>query len=103
VSLPVLASSQSLPLTVHAYTPPISQTNYVVGIVDHGGGTFTLQFVGTVGVPYYVETTTNLIPPITWEAVSGSTNVVTSTNGLWDHAVTNVGRQQFFRSAVATP
>jgi glucosylceramidase len=103
VSVPVLASSQTLPFTVQAYLPPTSETNHVVGIIDNGGGTFTLQFVGTVGVPYYVEATTNLIPPITWEAVSGSTNVVLSPDGLWDHVVTNVGWQQFFRSAVATP
>jgi hypothetical protein len=59
----------------------ISETNYNAGITHHGGGIFTLQFVGTVGAVYYVETTTNLIPPTVWEALPGSTNLVTDPDG----------------------
>jgi hypothetical protein len=102
-SLPILASGTTLPFTVHPQVTPTSQTNYIVGITDNGGGTFTLQFVGTMGVQYYVQGTTNLVPPLVWEAVVGSTNTVTNTNGLWNHLVTNDGPRRFYRSAVVTP
>ena len=94
---------QPLPFTVHPQPPPTSQTNYVAGMTDNGSGTYTLQFVGTMGVQYYVQTTTNLVPPFVWEAVVGSTNTVTNTNGLWNHMVTNNGPQRFYRSAVVNP
>jgi len=103
VSMPVLAGSQTLPFPVYAHTPPTSQTNRIVGITDNGGGTYMLQFVGTVGVDYYVQSTTNLLPPIVWEAVSGSTNLITNTNGLWGHTVTNTAPLRFYRSAAVNP
>jgi hypothetical protein len=103
MSGPLLASGTTLPFTVHTDVPPTSQTNYVVGIADNGGGTFILQFLGTPGVSYFVQSTTNLMPPIVWEAVLGSTNTVTQTNGLWGHTVTNTGGQRFYRAAVAMP
>jgi glucosylceramidase len=102
-SLPWLASGTTLPFTVHPQIPPTSQTNYIADIKDNGSGTYTLQFVGTIGVRYYVETTTNLVPPIVWEAMAGSTNTVANTNGLWSHTVTNTSGQGFFRAAVVGP
>jgi hypothetical protein len=84
--------------------PLTSQTNHVLGITDNGGGAYTLQFVGTTGVKYYVQCSTNLVPPILWEAVSGSTNTVTHTSGLWGHTITNSGGNQcFFRAAAVAP
>ena len=79
-SVPPLASATTLPFTVHAghpcrparpMTSPASPTTAT--------GTFTLQFVGTTGVAYYVQTTTNLLPPGPGRAMVGSTNTVTST------------------------
>ena len=101
--LPHLAGGATLPFTVHPQIPPTSQTNYIAGITDDGSGTCTLQFVGTMGVQYYVQTTTNLVPPIGWEAMAGSTNTVANTNGLWSHTVMNSRGRRFFRAAVATP
>ena len=101
-SLPALAAATTLPFTVHPSTP-VSQTNYITGITDSGSGTFTLQFVGTVGVTYCLQATTNLAPPIVWETVAGSTNTVTDLSGEWSCAVTNTGQPRFYRSAVTTP
>jgi hypothetical protein len=102
-SMPLLSAAATLAFTVHPQPAPTSQTNYVAGMTDNGSGTYTLQFVGTMGVQYYVQTTTNLVPPFVWEAVVGSTNTVTNTNGLWNHVVTNNGPQRFYRSAVVNP
>ena len=102
-TLPLLTSGATLPFTVHPQLPPTSQTNYIAGIANNGSEIYTLQFVGTMGVQYYVQTTTNLVPPIVWEALAGSTNTVANTNGLWSHTVTNSGGRRFFRSAVAAP
>jgi glucosylceramidase len=102
-SLPPLASATTQPFTVHASVSPPSQTNYVAGITPQNGGSYMLQFVGTPGVQYFVQTTTNLAPPIVWAAVSGSTHTVTNANGLWELTVSNHSAQQFFRAAVAAP
>ncbi len=37
-----------------------------------------------------MQTTTNLVPPIQWLAMAGSTNTVTNANGLWLHTITNI-------------
>ena len=100
---PALASATTLPFSVAAYQPPTSQTNYIESITHNGGGIFTLQCVGTMGVQYFVEAVTNLAQPIIWEAMPGSTNLVTDPAGLWDHTLTNQAVQQFFRSSVVTP
>jgi hypothetical protein len=102
-SVPALASSTTLPFTVHPAPPPLSQTNYIAGITDSGNGTYLLQFVGTIGVPYYAQTTTNLVPPIVWDAVVGSTNTVTNIDGLWNLTVSNTSQQRFYRSRAINP
>lgn len=99
----VIASGTTLLFTVYPEQVPTSRTNYIAGITDGGGGTFTLQFVGTMGVQYFIQTTPNLVPSIVWEAVVGSTNTVTNPNGLWGYTITNTAGQQFFRASVATP
>jgi len=73
------------------------------GNVGAGGGIYVLEFVGTPGVEYFVEATTNLLPPTVWEALPGSTNQITDSEGEWDHVLTNQARRQFFRSSVVTP
>jgi hypothetical protein len=103
VSGPALAGATTLPFMVQPAPPPVSQTNYVAGITDHGGGSYTLRFIGTPGVTYCVQAATNLVPPITWQAIPGSTHTVTSSEGLWGYALTNPGPQHFFRAAVVVP
>jgi hypothetical protein len=80
-----------------------SQTNAIVGITRNGNGTSTIQFVGTVGVAYYVQTTTNLTSPIVWNPLAGSTNTVVNLNGTWSVLITNSLPVQFYRSAVVNP
>jgi aryl-phospho-beta-D-glucosidase BglC (GH1 family) len=103
VSAPVLASATTLPFTVQAYVPPTSPTNRIVGITGMGGGAYSLQFIGTPGVGYYVEAATNLVPPVLWAPIVGSTNTVAATNGVWSHIVTNNALQRFYRSATLSP
>lgn len=103
VSMPVLAPATTLPFTVHDYVPPTSLTNHIEGIAVNSSGIYTLDLVGTMGVSYYVQTATNLLSPLVWEAVDGSTNTVSNTNGLWSYTGTNSSPQLFFRSKVATP
>ena len=100
--MPALTAATTLPFTVHPASP-VSQTNYVAGITDAGGGRFTLHFVGTMGVQYFVQTTTRLAPPISWETLAGSTNTVTNADGVWLCTVTNTIPQRFYRSVVVTP
>jgi hypothetical protein len=99
-SSPVLTSAVTLPFTVYS---PASQTNNIVNITNNGNGTFMLTFAGTVGAEYCVETTTNLISPVDWQPLSGSTNTVTNGNGLWFYTATNSDQQRYFRSVVAYP
>jgi hypothetical protein len=97
-SAPVLSSATTLSFTVHPALPPASQTNYIAGITDNGNDSCTIEFIGTMGASYYVQTTTNLLPPIQWQAMVGSTNTVTNLAGLWNLTVTNSGQQQFYRA-----
>jgi endoglucanase len=83
--------------------PPVSQTNAVLNMTDNKNGTFTLNFLGTVGVMYCVQTATNLTPPVYWLALAGSTNTVTNSSGLWSCTSTNSGSQRYYRSVVAYP
>jgi aryl-phospho-beta-D-glucosidase BglC (GH1 family) len=96
-SLPALAAATTLPFTVY---PPASQTNAVLNMTDNKDGTFTLNFVGTVGVTYYVQMTTNLSPPVYWLPLTDSTNTVANSSGLWFYTTTNSGPQSYFRSVV---
>jgi len=82
---------------------PVSQTNYVAGIAQNGNGILTLNFMGTPGVAYYVQMTTNLTPPVGWQTLPGSTNTVSNPNGSWSFNFTNTGPQGFYRSMVAAP
>jgi len=71
----------------------------LTGITRNADGTMTVQFAGTPGQPYHIETATNLDPPIVWQVLSGSaTNA--PPGGLWqftDQQATNYP-QQFYRS-----
>jgi endoglucanase len=93
-----LIAATTLPFTVY---PPASQTNAVLNMTDNKNGTFTLKFVGTIGVTYCVQMTTNLSLPVYWLTLAGSTNTVTNSNGSWYYVTTNSAPQSYFRSAVA--
>jgi hypothetical protein len=97
-NLPALTAATTLPFIVY---PPASQTNAVQFMTDNKNGTFTLGFVGTVGVTYCVQMATNLTPPVYWQALAGSTNLLTNSSGLWFYTSTNSAPQSYFRSAVA--
>jgi aryl-phospho-beta-D-glucosidase BglC (GH1 family) len=99
-SAPALILATSLPFTVY---PPASQTNAALNMTDNKNGTFTLNFLGTVGVTYCVQTATNLTPPVYWLALAGSTNTVTNSSGLWSCTSTNSGSQRYYRSVAAYP
>lgn len=99
-SLPALTMATTLPFTVYP-SVPVSRTNFVAGITGNSNDTFTLNFVGTAGVSYFVQMTTNLMPPVSWQPLSGSTNEVTNASGTWFFTVTNSGPRRFYRS-VAT-
>lgn len=83
--------------------PLVSQTNAVLNMTDNKNGTFTLNFLGTVGVTYCIQTATNLTPPVYWLALAGSTNTVTNSSGLWSCTSTNSDSQRYYRSVVAYP
>lgn len=97
---PVLTAVTTPPFPVYA---PQNRTNYIAGIAMNPSGSITLQFIGSPGVAYYIQTTTNLTPPIIWSPALGSTNVVTNTTGLWSYDVTNLLPQQYFRTHVMNP
>jgi aryl-phospho-beta-D-glucosidase BglC (GH1 family) len=99
-STPAFAAAATLPFTVYSVA---SQTNSVLNLTDNKDGTFTLNFMGTVGATYYVQSATNLAPPINWQSVAGSTNTVTNSSGLWFFTATNFAPQTFYRSAVGYP
>ena len=81
----------------------VAPTNYFAGITDNGAGIFTLRLVGTLGARYYMQAATNLLSPITWVTVAGSTNTVTNSNGQWSFTVTNNKPQSYYRSTATSP
>lgn len=101
-AVPTIASATTALFSVY---PAINatQTNYITGVVNNGDGTFTLNFAGVSGGQYYVQTTTNLAPPVNWEVLAGSTNTVTDLGGAWTCSITNEGAQRFYRSAAILP
>jgi lysophospholipase L1-like esterase len=100
----VLASA-SAATTPFAVYPAINaaQTNYITGVVNNGDGTFTINFAGVTGGQYYVQTTTNLAPPINWKVLAGSTNSVINPGGTWTCTITNGGSRRFYRSVAVIP
>jgi aryl-phospho-beta-D-glucosidase BglC (GH1 family) len=99
---PAIAPVSTAPFTVHAAVTA-APANAIVGIVNKGNGTFRIDFAGTAGGQYYVQTTTNLAPPIHWEALAGSTNTVTNLDGMWTCTITNTGLLRFYRSVAILP
>jgi endoglucanase len=101
--LTVFGNAVSAVFTNAPAATPSSQTNNIVGITSDGNGVFRFTLAGTVGATYCVQSSTNLIPPIIWQTLPGSTNIVTNSSGLWFYVVTNSDQQRYYRSAVASP
>jgi hypothetical protein len=99
-NVPAIAAATTSPFAVY---PAVAGTNYVAGIINVGQGVFTLAFVGTAGVQYYVQTATNLAGPANWQIVPGSTNPVVNAGGTWTYTVTNADQQRYYRSAAVVP
>lgn len=99
-SIPSFTPATTLPFTVYS---PVSQTNAVLGVINNNNGTFSLNFAGTVGAVYYVQSTTNLMPPVNWQPVAGSTNTVTNSDGIWSFTSSNTDPQRYYRSVVTSP
>ncbi len=91
-----LGSTSSLFQVVTANQP--ADPPVVIGIQDNGDGTATIRFGGAPGVPYKVEATTNLVPPIAWTILSTNTP---GTNGEWTITAQTAGTaQRFYRAGV---
>ncbi|HOX59828.1 MAG TPA: YDG domain-containing protein [Candidatus Paceibacterota bacterium] len=97
-----LGSSDSLEQAIQNLAP-CSQTNVVVSITDNPDGTFTINFQGTPLAQYYVVAGSDLTQAAGWAPLSGSTNTVADTNGLWSVTVSNTEPQRFYRSAAVSP
>jgi autotransporter-associated beta strand protein len=75
-----------------------SQTNRVLSVTALGGGSFTLNLIGTYQAQYRILSQTNVAQPsANWLPVFGGTNTVTNPSGLWSVTVTNRA-PAFFRS-----
>jgi hypothetical protein len=99
-NVPAIADATTSPFTVW---PVVAGTNYVAGITNVGTGVFALNFVGTPGMQYYVQTATCLVAPIQWQTVPGSTNLASNAGGTWTYTVTNADTQRYYRSAAIVP
>lgn len=76
--------------------------SYIYKLTHDDDCIYTLRIAGAVGVEYYLEATTNLMPPVVWAAVPGSTHLVTESHGQWEVVVTAEEPDFWvFRSAVA--
>jgi len=72
----------------------------IFGGTINSNGSVTFSFSGIPGNTYWVETTTNLMPPVIWMTISTNT---AATNGLWqftDIQATNFP-QGFYRTQLA--
>jgi fibronectin-binding autotransporter adhesin len=67
-----------------------------------GDGTISLNFTGTPGANYFVESTTNLTPPIVWTALSTNTADGTGAFNFIDTDATN-NTQRFYRAETQQP
>jgi hypothetical protein len=80
-----------------------STTNIILSILNNNDGTFTLNLLGTPGAQYYLISSTDLSLPFNaWSAVTGSTNIATTPDGLWSFVVSN-SSPSFYRSAAIHP
>jgi Pro-kumamolisin, activation domain/Domain of unknown function (DUF5011)/Immunoglobulin I-set domain/Bacterial Ig-like domain (group 3) len=81
-------------------TPTVDSTPTITGLISKPDGTFDLTFAGAPSLNYILESTTNLISPITWLPVVTNSS---GTNGQWlfnDSQVTSF-QQRFYRLKLA--
>ena len=98
-----LASSNSLDQVMKGLAT-CSQTSAILRIADNLDGTFTITFIGTPQMQYYVVASPDVTAPMdSWAPLAGSTNTVTNTSGQWQVTVTNTAPQQYYRSTAVVP
>jgi autotransporter-associated beta strand protein len=79
-----------------------SATNYILSIVDLGGGSYQLNFQGTAGAKYYVVTSSDVATAMSsWTPVVGSTNTA-GTGGAWSATVSGAA-PAYYRGVAETP
>jgi hypothetical protein len=97
-----LGGSSTVAQVVEAFVPG-SPTNVVLSLVNNGGNSFTLAFVGTPNAQYYLVSSSDATAPLsTWTPVPGSTNTASDPDGQWLCVVTNPA-PQYYRSKAVTP
>jgi autotransporter-associated beta strand protein len=96
-----LSSSASLDQVVNSGVT-LSVTNLILSIVNNGDETYDLDVQGTPSAVYYLETTSDLTPPISWTIVPGSTNTASSGDGTWS-ATVSAAPPAYFRSKAVNP
>ncbi|MGN6642606.1 MAG: LamG-like jellyroll fold domain-containing protein, partial [Verrucomicrobiota bacterium] len=81
--------------TIRRAAAPASQV--INGVTANGDGSITLSFTGSPSATYQVQFTTNLTPPVVWQAISTNT---ADANGFWQFTDTNVVKHGagFYRS-----
>ena len=72
----------------------------ITGIAANNDGSVTLNLGGAPGYTYVLETTTNLVSPVSWSPVATNTF---DTNGIWQFTDTQATNftQQFYRLELA--
>jgi trimeric autotransporter adhesin len=80
-----------------------STTNIILSITNNNDGKFTLNLLGTPGAEYYLVSSPDVSLPLnTWNALTGSTNIAPTPDGLWSVVVSNTA-PAFYRSAAIHP
>ena len=80
-----------------------STTNRLTSVVKNGGGSFTVNALGTPGAQYYMVTSGSITNHMAnWTPVAGSTNTASSPNGTWSCVVSN-SSPAYYRSVAVNP
>jgi hypothetical protein len=96
-----LGSANSLDQVVQS-SVTCSATNYILSIVDLGGGSYQLNFQGTAGAKYYVVTSSDVATAMSsWTPVVGSTNTA-GTGGAWSATVSGAA-PAYYRGVATDP
>jgi hypothetical protein len=86
---PAGVSASLLVKVVPINPPPLGQ------ITVNASGAFQFQFAGQTNATYYIQYATNLVPPVTWNALKTIYYNQQATVQISDTAVTNIAR--FYR------
>src|ERR1051326_1075172 len=84
---------------VHSFSVGMSRLrNPSIVQTVRAANSIQIDFAGTPGAIYYVQATSNLSPPISWQDIS--TNVASVTSGYWSYTQpTTALSRRFFRAS----